>query len=206
MYTLNDFKMLRMNFRTCLVRSDTADPLICGLYECENAPGAVEFEFDDGSSEIHVAEACNVAAVVNSVDRILSLPRSTVACEDLAEVFLLRLDVLREYVRDLIPSDQYRETANEQLIRCWAGFLKHPRGFVLAHRCVMDWDDIEDALVLDGDAVVAFSKLGSNAKKDAEKDKFRNEPVKVDLPTSEQIISFFHDCKSRMETAIELYK
>jgi len=188
------------------VRPETAEPLICGLHECANTPGAVEFEFDDGSSEIHVAEACNVAAVVNSVDRILSLPRSTVACEDLAEVLLLRLDVLREYVRDLIPSDLYGETAHEELIRCWAGFLKHPRGFVLAHRCIMDWGDIEGALVLDDDAVVAFSKLGSNAKKDTEKDKFRNEPVKVALPTSEQIISFFHDCKLRMETAIGLYK
>lgn len=206
MYALNDFKTLRTSFRTCLVSSETDDPLICGLYECENTPGAVEFVFDDGSSEIHVAEACNVAAVVNSVDRILSLPRSTVACEDLAEVLLLRLDVLREYVRDLIPSDRYSETAHEELIRCWAGFLKHPRGFVLAHRCVVDWGDIEDALVLDGDAVVAFSKLGSIAKKDKEKDKFRNEPVKVALPTCDQIVMFFHDCKTRMETAIDLYR
>lgn len=70
----------------------------------------------------------------------------------------------------------------------------------------MAWGDIKDALVLDGDAVVAFSKLGSNSIKDREKDKFRNEPVKVTLPDNEQIVRFFHDCKSRMATAIELYK
>lgn len=186
--------------------SETTEPLICELHECTNAPGAAVFEFDDGSSRIHVAEACNVAAVVNSVDRILSLPRSTVACEDLAEVLLLRLDVLREYVRDLVPSEQYSETAHEELIRCWAGFLKHPRGYVLAHRCVIDWGEIEGALVLDNPAVVAFSKLGSNANKDKEKDKYKNKPVKVILPTSKQIMNFFCDCKSHMENAIELYK
>ena len=70
----------------------------------------------------------------------------------------------------------------------------------------MEWGDIEDALLLDSDAVVAFSNLGSNAKKDKEKDKFRNEPVQVALPSNEQITSFFGDCKSRMEMAIELYK
>lgn len=205
MYSLDEFRMLKAGFRAKLIAPATNEPLICNLHECMNVPGTIIINYADGTSDRHVAEACNVAAIVNSVDRLLSLPRSTVACEDLSEVLLLRLDVLREYVRDLIPYETSTEAAAEKLIRAWAGFLKHPRGFVLAHRCIVDWVDFEETVELDNNAVINFSELGNNAQKDLAKDKFRNEPVRVSLPTVAEIEQFFEVSCKRMQKAIDDY-
>lgn len=204
MYTKQDFQAFRASLKTQL-ESTSGEPLICDLYECENAPGAVTIEYPDGSTELHVAEACNVAAVVKSVELILSLPKSTVDCEDLSEVMLLRLDVLREYVRDLLPSSDYEETEAEKLIRWWAGFLKHPRGFVLAHRCLGDWEGVEGALVLDREVVKKFRQIPSVQEKDRAKGEYRNKPVKVMLPTVDEIDDFFSACRRHMELAIKQY-
>jgi hypothetical protein len=206
MYTFGDFRTLRQRFREKLFHNDVDEPLICALHECSNAPGTVEITYPDGSKDVHVAEACNVAAVVASLDRLLSLPRSTVACEDLSEVLLLRLDVLREYVRDLVPYATVDEDQAEKTIRAWAGFLKHPRGFVLAHRCIVDWGDFDDAVCLDNDAVAAFSALGGAQEKDAAKDRYKNIPVDVCLPTVAELEAFLVVSRRRMTQAIEEYQ
>ncbi|GGA31804.1 MULTISPECIES: hypothetical protein [Rhodobacterales] len=205
MYSLDEFRTLKAGFRAKLKAPASNEPLICNLHECMNAPGAIEIRYADGTSVSHVAEACNVAAIVNSVDRLLSLPRSTVACEELSEVLLLRLDVLREYVRDLIPYETDTEAASEKLIRAWAGFLKHPRGFVLAHRCIVDWADFEETVALDNSAVIDFSELRSMRDKDREKDRFRNAPVRVSLPTVAELEEFFEVSCTRMKQAIVEY-
>ena len=204
MYTKQDFQAFRASLKTQL-ESTSGELLICDLYECKNAPGAVTIEYPNGNTELHVAEACNVAAVVKSVDLILSLPCSTVDCEDLSEVMLLRLDVLREYIRALLPPSDYEETDAEELIRRWAGFLKHPRGFVLAHRCLGDWEGVEGALVLDREAVTKFGQITNITERDRAKDKYQNRPVKVVLPTVDEIEDFFSACRRHMELAIAQY-
>lgn len=205
MYSLLEFKNLKVAIKEKLMLANSSEPLICGLHQCLNAPGCVEIQYGNGNSEFHVAEACNVAAVVNSIERLLSLPRSNVACEDLSEVLLLRLDVLREYVRDLIPYDTSQEDASEKRVRAWAGFLKHPRGFVLAHKCIVDWDNFPETVQLDNNAVIAFCELGSNNRKDQAKDQYKNVPVRVELPSVAEIEEFFDICSKRMHQAIEKY-
>jgi len=205
MYSLNDFKALKTCFRAKLTSPVSNEPLICNLHECPNAPGAIEIRYDDGSTDYHVAEACNVASIVSSVDRLLSLPRSSLACEDLSEVLLLRLDVLREYIRDLIPYETTKEASSETIVRAWAGFLKHPRGFVLAHRCIVDWAEFDETIQLDNSAVIDFSNLRRNTEKDSAKDRFRNVPVRVYLPAIAELEDFFDVSSQRMQQAIKEY-
>ena len=204
MYSKKDFTEILASLRGTL-KTDTGDALCCKLHECGNAPGAVEIEYADGSTDLHVAEACNVAAVIESLDRILSLPRSTVACQELSEVMLLRLDVVREYVRSLLPEADYQEADAEALIRWWAGFLKHPGGFVLAHRCFGDVSMIEGALRLDKDAITTFGQMGSHDKKDRVKKSYENLPVEVVLPTILEIDEFFKACRNHIEKALNIY-
>ncbi|RNF33372.1 hypothetical protein A7A09_016565 [Paracoccus methylarcula] len=119
---------------------------------------------------------------------------------------LLRLDVLREYIRDLLGDTYTQEQDAERLVRNWAGFLKHPRGFALAHRCDFEWEDAEGILRLDNEAVKEFGRIRQNDDKDRAKEKYRNNPVEVILPTVDEIESFFKVCQNRMQAAIEKYR
>ncbi len=105
----------------------TMSPCPVVLYESPSVHGALIVQFDDGVEDhYHVAEACNIAAVINSVRRILSLPRSEIACEEMSEVLILRLDVLREYIRATVETSHkgsYSESEADKMIRRWAGFL-----------------------------------------------------------------------------------
>lgn len=204
-YSKEDFNHIRASLKA-LLKSPSGEPVICELYTCENAPGAATVQYADGTTSLHVAEACNVAGVINSLERIVSLPRSNIACEELSEVMLLRLDVLREYIRDLRDYPNSAEARAEAMIRWWAGFLKHPRGFVLAHRCFGAFDEVEGSVILNTEAVERFSNIRGNAQKDAAKDKYRNQPVKVVLPSVGEIEEFFRECRHRMQLAIEEFK
>ncbi|WP_029618004.1 hypothetical protein [Pseudorhizobium marinum] len=137
-YNRADFPRLKASLSETLT-DDIGDPLSCLLHETPHSNDLLNLSFGDAEHEFyHVAEACNIASVIASIKRILSLPRSNLACEEMAEVLLLRLDVLREYICTAIKrsqSVQYAETEADRVIRRWAGFLKHPNDLV-SHKVV----------------------------------------------------------------------
>lgn len=125
MYSYKDFKFLKRAFCDSLFRDSR--PLSCKLY--------------DQHPEFHIPEACNIANILFAIKRILTLPRSNTACNDLSETLILQLDVLREYIHNMFEHDGYKDktkynpTDFDKTIKIWAGFIKHPKKTVFAHRC-----------------------------------------------------------------------
>lgn len=195
MYSLRTFRTIRKHLCETLLDHE-GEPISCRLYEARDAHGVIALETESGGLEtFHVAEACNIASVIASIDRILSLPRSNIACAELAEVLILRLDVLREYIRATTngwPGTGYAETPADQTIRRWAGFLKHPSEFVFAHRCFATWGiDFDEPFVeINGDFLAEWDRLSSKAR-DAKKSELAHEMVEVVLPPLSLIVEFF---------------
>nr|WP_321524906.1 hypothetical protein [uncultured Cohaesibacter sp.] len=194
-YSKSDFKHLQKQFRIMLI-DDNGEPLSCQLHEHHGATGRITILSDTGHElTSHVAEACNIANVISSIDRLLSLPRSEIACEELSETVLLRLDVLREYISSafkIASHNHYDETAADLLIRRWAGFLKHPSEFVFAHRCLSDWDIDFDKppIIINTDFLAQWDGLKIR-EKDRKKSELANAIVTVDLPPIGDIEPFF---------------
>lgn len=183
------------------------EPLSCVLYEAPSLHGALIVQFEDGAEdEYHVAEACNIATVINSVSRILSLPRSEIACEEMTEVLLLRLDVLREYIRatfEISHAGHYSETDSDKMIRRWAGFLKHPSDYVFAHRCLSSEGATFEPPVIDIDC--DFLSRWDNLKlkeRDRMKADLRSQIVTVRLPAVPKLEEFFISCAAHLNKLI----
>lgn len=195
-YNKADFQRLKATLSETLT-DDTGELLSCLLHETPHSHGLLNLTFGDGEYEfLHVAEACNIASVITSIKRILSLPRSNVACEEMAEVLLLRLDVLREYISAAIKrsqqSTQYAETEADRVIRRWAGFLKHPNDYVFAHSCFFDLEVSFDppAIEIDCAFLANWDNLDKR-KRDQRKSELAHRLVIVRLPGIEEIEAFF---------------
>lgn len=206
-YSKSDFKRLREQFRMALM-DDNGEPLSCRLHEHQSATGRITLVSDNGDELFsHVAEACNIADVISSIDRLLSLPRSEIACGELSETVLLRLDVLREYVSSafkISSENQYTETAADLLIRRWAGFLKHPSEFVFAHRCLSDLDVsfVEPPIIINTDFLAQWDGLRIR-EKDKKKSELANAIVTVDLPSIGDIEPFFSASAKHLKRLLE---
>lgn len=184
------------------------EPLSCVLYESPSVHGALIVQFDDGVEDhYHVAEACNIAAVINSVRRILSLPRSEIACEEMSEVLILRLDVLREYIRATVETSHkgsYSESEADKMIRRWAGFLKHPSDYVFAHRCLSS-DGVTyepPAIEIDCAFLTRWDSLKPR-ERDMMKADLKNQIVTVGLPAVDQIEAFLTSSAQHINELIE---
>ncbi|MEO9897743.1 MAG: hypothetical protein ABJD13_11570 [Paracoccaceae bacterium] len=198
-YDKDDFRILKETLKKTLY--DAGEPLSCLWHNATDRFDHLIVEYEDGDKETHVAEACNLAAVVSGLERLLSLPRSHIACSELSEIALLQLDVLREYLRDAVPTGDLPETQNELVVRLWAGFLKHPRQLVSAHRC--DWiPENDDTSVLGTDAILAWdtelrTAQNRNAKRDELKRQFANSVATIQLPEVSFLVQFLNDCGTR---------
>lgn len=206
-YSKEDFRRLRAKLRETLILRD-GSPLSCSLHEAEHAHGLLTLILPDGEHmPLHVAEACNIADIVSSVDRILALPRSNVACRDMAEVLLLRLDVLREYIAAAVKRHEglcYGETEADRVIRRWAGFLKHPSEYVFAHRCLSSWEIAFDppAIRIDCSFLRGWDAL-KQSERDLKKTDLAHHVVEVHLPAVEQIEKFLEAASSHLEALIQ---
>lgn len=204
-YTKADFRILKDKLNQSLV-AQNGEPLSCELYGVSFAHGALSIESEQGDvHEIHVAEACNIAAVISSIGRILSLPRSDIACEEMSEVLLLRLDVLREYIRATIETalKSYAETDDDKMVRRWAGFLKHPYEYVFAHRCLSSSGAIFDppAIEIDCAFLTAWDKI-TPKERDKRKADLANQIVSVKLPSVAKIAAFFDSSANHINKLI----
>jgi len=206
-YSRREFKQLRDQFEVALI-DDNGEPLSCQLHDHHGATGRLSLVSESGDEiSSHVAEACNIADVINSIDRLLSLPRSDIACSELSETLLLRLDVLREYISAafrMASHNNYAETNADMLIRRWAGFLKHPSEFVFAHRCLSDWDiDFVDVPIVI-DTVFLSRWDGLNIReKDKRKSELANTIVTVALPPIADIEPFFEASASHLNSLLK---
>jgi hypothetical protein len=192
-YNKADFLHLRTILNDVMKDGD-GDWLSCQLHQASMSSGMLYIEYEDGNCEpFHVAEACNIADVITSIDRLLALPRSNLACRELAEVLLLRMDILREYVATAIkrsPQASYNETEADNTIRRWAGFLKHPSDYIFAHRCFSDLDlPFASPIIIDNDFLAKWDSY-STRERDKQKEKLSNELVTVRLPSVEDIVEF----------------
>ncbi|TBD43456.1 MULTISPECIES: hypothetical protein [Rhizobium] len=205
-YEKADFQRLKARLSETLT-DDTGDPLSCLLHEAPHSHGLLNLSFGDGERGFsHVAEACNIANVITSIERILSLPRSNIACEEMAEVLLLRLDVLREYIytaNKRSQSVQYAETEADRVIRRWAGFLKHPSDYVFAHSCFSDLEISFDPPAIDIDCAFLASwdslKIGERDQRKAE---LAHQLVIVRLPEIGKIEAFFKSSADHLKLLI----
>ncbi|MDA7425575.1 hypothetical protein [Thalassococcus lentus] len=204
-YDLRTFSELRDLLDAKLTTHD-GEPLSCELYECSNPTGKLSLIAEDGKEIVfHVAEACNIANLVLSIDRILSSPRSNKGCAQLSDIFLVNLDILREYIRAALPSDWYAETDADKNVRFWAGFIKHPRDYVFAHRCLADmYENLDPApAVINSDFLSTWHGL-SNSEKDRKKADLAHRVVEVQLPSISEISDFFTSCSKHLQKMIEL--
>lgn len=175
------------------------------MYEVPIKKGALSLVNDTGEQiNFHIAQACNIAQIISSIDRLLSLPRSNIACNEVAEVLLLTIDVLRENIKSASASDRYEETAADTNIKSWAGFIKHPRDYVFAHRCLFDTcQNIDPPLVtINSEFLNAWNGLDTK-KKDARKSELAGRVVKVELPCVDELAKFFESCAKHLNTMID---
>ncbi|TBC98940.1 hypothetical protein ELH24_09770 [Rhizobium ruizarguesonis] len=205
-YGKADFRRLKIILCETLT-DDTGDPLSCLLHETPHSHGLLNLSFCGGEHEFHhVAEACNIANVITSIERILSLPRSNIACQEMAEVLLLRLDVLREYICTAIKrseSSHYSETEADRAIRRWAGFLKHPSNYVFAHSCFSDLEVSFDppAIEIDCDFLASWDSL-KIGERDQRKSELAHRLVIVRLPETGKIEAFFKSSADHLKHLI----
>lgn len=202
-YSLNDFQELRKRLIETL-KSQSGESISCRLYEAPRPNGALSLVDENGDEiQYHVAEACNISGIIISLERILSLPRSNVACEELSEVFLLTLDVLRENIRDASASDCYQATDADSNIKSWAGFIKHPKDYVFAHRCLSDiYPDLTPpAVVIDSNFLKSWNGL-SYRERDARKTELANCIVSVRVPSVVELCDFFESCAAHLNRMV----
>jgi len=144
--------------------------------------------------------------VIKSIERILSLPRSNVACEEMSEVLLLRLDVLREYLVAAIKRQEgatYMETEADRVIRRWAGFLKHPSDFVFAHSCLSSWEIFFDPAPVDIDCAFLANWDGLKPyERDQKKSDLAHSIVRVQLPQVSKIEAFFESAMNHLQNLV----
>ncbi|TBG84492.1 hypothetical protein ELG69_10420 [Rhizobium leguminosarum] len=205
-YGKADFRRLKVILCETLT-DDNGDPLSCLLHESPHSHGLLNLSFCGGEHEFHhVAEACNIANVITSIERILSLPRSNIACQEMAEVLLLRLDVLREYICTAIKRSEtshYSETEADRAIRRWAGFLKHPSDYVFAHGCFSDLEMSFDPPAIEIDCAFLTSwdslKIG---ERDQRKSDLAHRLVIVRLPGIDKIEAFFKSSADHLKDLI----
>ncbi|MGO7906877.1 hypothetical protein ELG83_24770 (plasmid) [Rhizobium leguminosarum] len=193
-YSKADFRTLTQQLHQSLI-AQNGEPLSCELYATPFSHGSITVEYDNGDQDHHVAEACNIAAVISSIGRILSLPRSNIACEEMSEVLLLRLDVLREYIRAAIETAHkgtYSETDADRMVRRWAGFLKHPSEYVFAHRCLSSTGTTFDppAIEINCAFLASWDKL-KLYERDQKKSDLAHQIVSVNFPSIAKIDAFF---------------
>ena len=194
-YSKAEFRILREKFQKTLIDQNN-EPLSCALYDAPSLHGSLVVQHDNGVPEhYHVAEACNIAAVISSIGRILSLPRSEVACEEMSEILILRLDVLREYIRATLETAHkasFSETDPDKMIKRWAGFLKHPFDYVFAHRCLPSDGVSYDppAIEIDCAFLTSWDSL-KQRERDRKKTDFKNQIVTVKLPEVSKLEAFF---------------
>lgn len=205
-YSKNDYKRLKESFRAALI-DESGQPLSCQLHEHRGATGRISL-FSASGDEIasHVAEACNIADVISSIDRLLKIPRSEIACEELSETLLLRFDVLREYIYaafKLSPQNEYKESNSDLIIRRWAGFLKHPSEYVFAHRCLSSWniDFEEPPICIDTNFLAQWDGLKPK-EKDRKKAALANKVVLVEIPPISDIEPFFLSCADHLKSLL----
>lgn len=202
-YNLGNFQELRKRLYGTL-KDQSGAPISCRLYEAPRENGALSLIGETGDEiDFHIAEACNIAGVITSLERILSLPRSNVACHELSEVLLLTLDVLRENIRDASASDRYQETDADSNIKSWAGFIKHPKDYVFAHRCLSDIYPATTpaTVVIDSNFLKSWDGL-SNRDKDARKTELANRIVSVGMPSVDELSNFFESCAVHLDRMI----
>lgn len=206
-FSLQDFRALKASFQETLYTPD-GEAVSCRLHDCNEATGSLLLVYEGLGEEqhLHVAEACNIAAVIASIRRLLSLPRSNVACQQLSEILLLRLDVLREYIHAAIKGNEtcvYKPTEADMVIRRWAGFLKHPSRYVFAHQCFADWEleFLPDAVMIDSGFLAEWDGL-SNADRDKRKSDLAHRVVSVALPDAQIVSDFFKSCADHVNTLI----
>lgn len=207
MYNRADFRRLLAKLDASLIAPESG-PLSCLLHEAPYSHGLVNVSFTQSDYHFpHAAEACNIASVIGSIRRILSLPRSNVACEEMAQVLLLRLDVLREYISAAIKRSQrvrYLETSAELCIRRWAGFLKHPSDYVFACTCFTDLDAVFDppAVEIDCEFLAAWDRFNP-AERDKRKRDLAHRMVSVRMPEVEKIEVFFEASAIHLQQLVE---
>lgn len=207
-YSKSDFHELETALTSALI-NENDEPLSCQLHDHLGATGRLLFISESGK-EIgsHVAEACNIADIISSIERLFKLPRSNIACEELSEILLLRLDVLREYISSSFKStfpDRYTESEHDKIIRRWAGFLKHPCDYVFAHRCLSDLniEFDEPPIIIDTQFLVGWDKL-NGPEKDKEKSKLAHKVVSVDLPSVNEIKPFFNSSADHIKVLLKV--
>lgn len=202
-YKLEDFAELRKRLTRAL-KDQHGEPLSCRFYDCDGTADLIHIMADtDSVIGTHIAEACNIAGLIAAVERVLSLPKSNVACAELSEIFLLSLDVLREYIRAASSADRYQETEADLAIRAWAGFIKHPKDYIFAHRCLSDIQSEADSLK----ATINTSFLKSwdglrKHEKDANKADLAHRIVTVELPSVDEISDFFNSCGTHLQSLV----
>jgi len=202
-YNKSDFRTLHSALRNTLIAND-GQPLSCLLHDMDHPHGLITLQLPDGAFEpLHVAEACNIANVIKSVERILTLPRSNIACQEMTEVLLLRLDVLREYLLAAIrryDGLSYLETEADRAVRRWAGFLKHPSDFVFAHSCLSAWEISFDPSPINIDCAFLASWDGLKAhERDNKKSDLAHGIVRVQLPDVRKIEAFFQSSAKHLQ-------
>ncbi|QFQ87303.1 hypothetical protein F8A10_07630 [Paracoccus kondratievae] len=203
-YGLKEFSELHKLLKEKLT-DERGDPLSCRLYECAGARGSIDLVDENGCKiDHHIAEACNIAGQIKSLRRLLSLPRSHVACADLSEVFLINLDVLRTHIRAASASDRYQESEADAVIRRWAGFLKHPCDYVFAHKCLFrDYPDTDPPTITITSSFLKEWDGLNGTQKDRKKAELANRIVAVQLPTIDELSSFFDACASHLTALVD---
>lgn len=205
-FSLQDFRDLKAHFQETLYTRN-GEAVSCQLYGCTNATGSLSLVYDGFEDEhLHVAEACNIASVIGSIIRLLSLPRSNVACEELSEILLLRLDILREYIHAAIKGTeacQYKPNDSDKVIQRWAGFLKHPCQYVFAHQCFATWEValLPDVVEINSQFLAQWEGL-SKKERDKRKTELAHVIVLVTLPDVQLITEFFHSCADHVDMLI----
>ncbi|MDR6871146.1 hypothetical protein J2Y55_002154 [Bosea sp. BE125] len=205
-YSLNDFKELLKNFNGELNDAD-GEPLSCQLYESSNSDPVLNSNHEEIHGLVdHNPVACNIADIIASISRILALPRSNVACNELSAVLIVMLDLLRENIMAAVRFSgniPYEPTRDDDNIRRWAGFIKHPKECVFAHRCFDDIPSISalNPIVVDSDFLSNWDTLNSK-QKDREKSEMARHLVVTKLPDTEQIIRFFRSCANHIQRLI----
>jgi hypothetical protein len=202
-YCLGDFLELRKRLNNSL-KDQSGEPLSCHLYDCEGATGSLTLLDETGDViDFHIAEACNIAGLIGSLNRILSMPRSNVACSEMSEIFLMSLDVLREYIRAASAPDRYQEADADKNIRAWAGFIKHPQEYVFAHRCLSDtYEDLNpEAVNITSKYLKSWDGLNKR-EKDAKKAALAHRIVAVELPSIDEVSEFYESCSLHLQAMI----
>jgi hypothetical protein len=206
-FSLQDFHELKAVFQETLY-SRNGEPVSCQLYGCTNATGALHLTFEGVEEQhLHIAEACNIASVINSIMRLLSLPRSNVACEELSEILILRLDILREYIHATAKGSklfQYQPSEPDKVIQRWAGFLKHPSQYVFAHHCFtkLELSLFPEFVEIDSEFLARWEGL-SNVDKDKRKGELAHSLVSVTLPSATLLKAFFASCANHVDSLIK---